>query len=101
MRRQPQHFERDDAAWPADAYQVAGHRGIAWHVWGWETEPDEDTEWDGIEKRTGRVVCTMVGDDAPWTFEPDELTPLGDLDYCLECGQVGCGHDGRDRSEED
>jgi hypothetical protein len=22
---------------------------------------------------------------------------LDELDYCLGCGQVGCGHDGRER----
>ena len=23
--------------------------------------------------------------------------PLGELDYCASCGQIGCAHDGRDR----
>jgi hypothetical protein len=92
-------YEADDAAFPAEAYTVAGrsNRGIAWHVYGWETAPTEDTEWSGIEERTGKVVCVMVGDDRRFTFDPAELTPLNDLDYCASCGQVGCSHDGRKR----
>ena len=53
---------------------------------------DDDTE------RTGRVVAIMVGDDRHFTFEPDELTPLAREAYCGSCGQVGCTHDGLDRS---
>lgn len=82
----------------ADAYTVAGYRGIAWYVLGWETEPDEDTEWSGIENRTGRLVAIMVGDDRRFTFDPEELTALDREAYCGSCGQVGCGHDGLDRS---
>jgi hypothetical protein len=93
------HYETDDAAFPADAYAVAGHRGVAWYVLGWETAPDEDTEWSGIEERTGRVVCRMVGDDCDFSFEPGELKPLEREAYCGVCGQVGCAHDGLDRSE--
>lgn len=89
--------EADDATFSADAYTVSGYRGIAWHVLGWETEPDEDTEWSGYKVRTGRVVAVMVGDDRHFTFEPDELSPLGREAYCGICGQVGCSHDGYDR----
>jgi len=91
-------YVADDAAFPADAYTVSGYRGIAWYVRGWETQADEDTEWTGESPRTGRVVATMVGDDRQFTFDPDELTPLAREDYCGECGQIGCGHDGLDRS---
>ena len=63
MARDKVHYEEDGAAFPADAYTVEGYRGIAFYVRGWETEPDEDTEWSGIEERTGRVVVTMIGDD--------------------------------------
>ena len=95
MRRP--NYEVDDKAFPAEAYTIEGYRGVAWRVYGWETQPTEDTEWDGIEERTGKVVCVMVGDDRRSTFEPDELTPLDDLAYCASCGQVGCSHDGRER----
>lgn len=86
------HFEADDKRFDADAYRVSGYDGIAWHVYGWEIVPTEDTEWDGIEERTGKVVCVMVGDDRRFTFDPDELTPLSleNGDYCPSCGQIGC-----------
>lgn len=88
MSRRP-NFEQDDAAFPAEAYTAAGWgAGVAWRVYGWETAPDEDTEWTGIEERTGRVVAVMVGDDRRFTFDPDDLTPLDDLAYCAECGQA-------------
>ena len=99
-RRPRFRFEIDDARWGdcGEAYTAAGWAGVAWRVLGWEVEPTADTEWDGIEERTGKVLAVMVGDDMPHAFEPEELTALGELDYCLECGQVGCTHDGRDRS---
>ena len=90
-------YEIDEKTFPADAYTVDGYRGIAWSVYGWETEPDMDTEWSGYEVRTGNVVCVMIGDDRRFSCDPDDVTPLDDLGYCSECGQVGCGHDGRDR----
>lgn len=89
MRGRIQH-EADKETFNANAYQVNSYRGVAWHVLGWEVEPDEDTEWSGIMQRTGKVVAVMVGDDRKHTFEPDELTPLGDEDYCPSCGQTGC-----------
>jgi hypothetical protein len=60
-------------------------------VWTQEEEPEK--------VRTGRVVCVMVGDNARFTFDPDQLTPLDDLAYCTQCGQIGCGHDGRVRDD--
>lgn len=94
------HFEEDNETFPAEAYKAEGWgAGIAWRVYGWQVEPDEDTEWSGIEERTGKVVAVMVGDDRRFTFDPEDLTPLPDEDYCSECGQVGCTADGRDRSE--
>lgn len=77
----------------ADAYTVAGWgAGIAWRVFGWETQPDADTEWSGIEERTGKLVCIMVGDDRTFAVDPDDVTPLPDDGYCPECGQTGCMH---------
>lgn len=93
-------YEPDAERFPADAYTIAGWgAGVAWRVRGWETEPDEDTEWSGVEIRTGRVIAVMVGDDRQYSVEPEDLTPLEREEYCGECGQVGCGHDGLDRSE--
>ena len=91
------HYETDDAAFSADAYRVAGYNDIAWYVLGWETEPDQDTEWTGYEVRTGFVLCVMVGDDRHFAIDPDDLEPLEREEYCGECGQIGCCHDGLER----
>jgi len=93
------HYESDDETFNADAYTVDGYSGIAFRVLGWETEPDEDTEWSGYESRTGRVVARMVGDDRNFTFDTDEIHAIDRADYCGECGQIGCSHDGYDRTE--
>ncbi len=107
MRRP--NYEEDNKAFPAGAYTVDGYRGIAWHVYGWELEEvmeedfyDEETDTLHVgtefeERRTGKVVCVMVGDDRRFTFEPEDLTPLNEEDYCGSCGQIGCTHDGRSR----
>jgi hypothetical protein len=94
------HYESDDATFNADAYRVRGYGGVAFYVLGWETEPDEDTEWSGMETRTGNVLAVMVGDDYRHSVEPEDLEPIAREDYCGECGQIGCQHDGLDREEE-
>ena len=101
MRHHRIHFEEDDETFSADAYRVAGFSGVACSVLGWETEPTEDTEWDGIEERTGRVVVVMVGDDARHVVDEDDIAPLDRAAYCGACGQMGCTHDGYDRDDED
>lgn len=93
-------FEEDDATFDADAYRVRGYRGVACYVLGWETEPDEDTEWSGYEQRTGRVVCVMVGDDSRFCVDVDDVEPMAREDYCGGCGQVGCTADAYDRGDD-
>lgn len=89
------HYEDSDHA---GAYTVDGWgQGIAWHVLGWETQPDADTEWSGYEVRTGNVVAVMVGDDRHFSIDPENIKPLAREDFCGECGQVGCTCDGYDR----
>ena len=90
----------DDAPeYTADAYRVTYHgQGIAWYVRGWETVPDEDTEWTGQEVRTGKLICTMVGDDQHFSIDPEDVEPLAYEDYCGVCGQIGCCHDGKERA---
>ncbi len=90
------HYEEDSSF--DGAYTQSGYKGIAWRVLGWETEPDEDTEWTGMENRTGMLVCRMIGDDRDFIFDPDDIEPLDRDEYCSECGQIGCGHDGLDRA---
>jgi len=106
MLRRP-NYEVDDKAFPAHAYSVSGYRGVAWRVYGWELEEVMEDDWydeetdtlivgtEFVEDRTGKVVCVMVGDDRRFAFDPEDLTPLNDEDYCGSCGQVGCTHDGR------
>lgn len=59
---------------------------------------DGDGEWINDEY-SDRVYVIMIGDDKQHLVECNDLIPLDELDYCAECGQIGCGHDGRDRSE--
>lgn len=83
------HYEADEKEF-AGAFQVKGWRGVAFRVLGWETRPNEDTEWSGIEERTGRVVAVMVGDDTHHAVDPEDLTRLKRSEYCGGCGQIGC-----------
>ena len=76
----------------ASAYVVKGWRGVAFDVLGWETEPDEDTEWSGYKNRTGSLVAVMVGDDRHHSVDPSDIEPLTPAEYCSECGQIGCSH---------
>ena len=83
----------DATEYAEDAYKVDNWgKGIAFYVLGWETEPDEDTEWSGMENRTGNLVVRMVGDDRNFSVDPDDVEPLQPTEFCRECGQVGCGH---------
>lgn len=92
-------YEADPDTFGAEGYTVEGYRGIAWYVLGWETAPDRDTEWTGLEERTGQVVCQMVGDDRRFCFEPGEVHEIAREEFCGVCGQIGCRHDGYERSE--
>jgi hypothetical protein len=95
------HYESDDDTFSADAYTVRGWgQGIAFYVLGWQTEPDEDTEWSGQENRTGQIIVVMIGDDAKHVVDPEDVTPIDRESYCGECGQIGCTHDGLDRDDE-
>lgn len=83
------------------AYKVAGWgKGIAFRVIGWETEPDEDTEWSGYENRTGNLLVCMVGDDCYHSVDPSDVTAIPRSSYCGECGQIGCHCDGYSDDEE-
>ncbi len=78
--------------YPAEAYRIDGFSGIACRILGWETEPDEDTEWTGYEQRTGRLVVVMIGDDHRFTADPEDVHELADDEFCWTCGQIGCPH---------
>lgn len=87
----------DDERFPG-AYRVDRWKGIAWRVVGSEIETFETEDGYADWRETGRLVCVMVGDDARHTFDPEDVHPLDDDAFCHVCGQVGCTHDGRDRS---
>jgi hypothetical protein len=85
-------YNPDSITFPPDEhYRVADYPGIAFYVLGWETEPDEETFWSGYEVQTGRVLAVMVGDDYRHSIDPDDLEPLSPLEFCRDCGQIGCG----------
>ena len=71
-------------------YRVRGYDGVAFWYDRPQTEPDEDTEWSGIENETGMALMVMVGDDRRFAIDPDDISPLDRSEYCPECGQVGC-----------
>ena len=69
--------------------------GIALYVRGPVQLYDLETEQTVDDADRVRVV--MVGDDREHVVFRDDLRAIDDLDYCLQCGQIGCAHDGRDR----
>jgi len=106
-------------AWRLDfdaTYTVAHEFRVAWRALGWEPrwEPwttlcvDEETgktweeetgEGEWVPDVGGRVGVRMVGDDRVEYVDREDLRPLARADYCGECGQVGCRHDGLDRGD--
>jgi hypothetical protein len=90
-------------------YSIAQYPGVAFYLKGWEQkwEPvrvillDEETseeyeeddpygEGEWVDDTEGRLRAVMVGDDRVFLVEMEDLTPLGDEDYCSCCGQIGC-----------
>lgn len=39
----------------------------------------------------------MIGDNTVYTVLTERVHPLKRKDYCGQCGQIGCGHDGLER----
>jgi hypothetical protein len=74
-------------------YTIGGwSEGIAWRLLGYVMVRDEDYDWSGIEEEDrSRVRAVMVGDDRIFTADVDDLTVIGEEDFCRGCGQVGCG----------
>lgn len=98
-------------------YTVAGYRGVAFYIAGWTTEEryegdylvcdDEDcdhsaSEMCWVEGDTSLIQgdmlrAVMVGDDREHIVDPEDLTKIEEADFCHECGQIGCTHDGLER----
>ena len=92
-------------------YKCAGFEGVAFRFGGyyqkWEPWTYEDDEGNQVDDGEGEFVddlddpmvyMVMVGDDHKHLIDKDDIEELGELDYCAECGQIGCTHDGRDRT---
>lgn len=87
-------------------YTVAGYKGIAFYVTGYETVTreidafwiDEDGdveqvgtgEFETVELSDGKLKMVMVGDDREHLVDREDITPLPDEQFCGGCGQVGC-----------
>jgi hypothetical protein len=100
----------EDRALPQSAVRVRGYSGVAFRVMGWRTEPGECEWFDGEEwvydpepepVRTGELVVRMVGDDYLHVVDEGDVEPLARREYCAECGQIGCSHDGYDDDDDD
>jgi hypothetical protein len=79
-------------------YAVDGYVGIAFYLLGYVERADADTDWTGLLVTDyDRVRAVMVGDDREHEIEVGDLRLLDDLDYCSQCGQIGCVHDGKER----
>ena len=61
-----------------DVVRVDGWGGVAF----WLKAIDEDDN---------RARVVMVGDDRVYTVDLDDCSVLKDNEYCVECGQIGCG----------
>ena len=43
-----------------------------------------------VDQWSDRATVVMVGDDTEHDVDVSELVPIGEGDYCGECGQIGC-----------
>jgi hypothetical protein len=103
--------ETDTGIKVGDSVRVRGFQGIACVFRGHPVEArevwvDDGTDEDGNPlgfydseelERTDRAIVVMVGDDRKHTVDVEDLEALPDEDYCGECGQIGCTHDGKER----
>lgn len=88
--------------------KVDGYSGVAWRTIDDEWEPelywtevwDDDlqdhvvVEIESENPNEGKICCMMVGDDRLFYFDPEEVHEINleEDDFCIECGQIGCGH---------
>lgn len=108
-----------DTAIDFDAfYAVNGWGGIAFYLTGYATETVyegdllvcDDEECDhglsemcwaegdySIVTNPDMVKAIMVGDDTVHLIDVEDLRPLAREEFCGECGQIGCTHDGLER----
>lgn len=82
------------------AVRVKGWKGVAFKVLGPEMiEVDclnSHTDYE-LRPHEHNMRVVMVGDDKVHIVDKDDCTEIPEEDYCHECGQIGCTHDGLDR----
>ena len=80
------------------AVKVKGWNGVAFRILGPASLlcHDEDGN-EYFDDDPDQVRVCMVGDDRVEVVDKDDCTELAEEDYCHECGQIGCTHDGLDR----
>ncbi len=61
----------------------------------WRQEYDDELNVYDMSQESGMVYMIMVGDDYRHLIDPMDIELVAD--YCRECGQIGCTHDGVDR----
>lgn len=78
-------------------YTVDGYGGVAWRIAPkMIIETFDDGEPTGeLTRDDDFVIATMIGDDRAFVIDVADLTMISDDDYCHQCGQIGCDHDGR------
>ena len=98
-------------------YRTVRGPAVAWVALGWEPlyqawtcivvdpetgrEHEEETgDGETVPDIGGRIGVVMVGDDHIEYVDRDELKRIERRDYCGSCGQIGCTHDGLDRTED-
>jgi hypothetical protein len=104
-------LEKDQGYFRARGFGGIALRVVAypkvWEAWT-SLEMDEDGreyerdtgEGEWVENPDcGRVLVCMVGDNHKFELDRSDLTPLAREEFCGECGQIGCAHDGLDRDE--
>jgi hypothetical protein len=84
---EPERVTTDPSLPRGTTVKVDGRSGVAWHVLYVERRPNGDES----------VHCQMIGDDRSEPFNRDDLTVIEREDFCGQCGQLGCEHDGLDR----
>jgi hypothetical protein len=82
-------------------YKVAGWPQVACRLVGEMVEVADDGDGGEVYDPSGLFGVVMVGDDFVHLVEPDRLVPVEREEYCGECGQLGCAHDGLDRGDDD
>jgi len=74
-------------------FTVDSAPGVAFRLVGFPTV-DDGSGGEDIDDSMALVVA--VGDNYLRTVDVADLTALDDGDWCGQCGQLGCGHDGRE-----